>query len=960
VTGNNWYKPLAMYLILLIFFALFAWCQLIPSVLRPRLLICALQKDTLFVVSIVVCCMGMFPRHAVSQLSTRWQIHANDCQMQGGLIDHRMALDSDFHLNECEVLEFTLLSGSSIVATYSFEPAQIIPEFIPEVWLKSNREGIQLSARVVLPYSKSPNNNGPITVWIAGPKSTRQDQWQHLSYSDLKFNFAESFSKYIWALRERHGPNLDTSGAYVDQLKLDLFDGPGKYKIAIGKVNLLGATRFSTNDKQPNLDNFSDAQPATWLTHSNGARRDGTVLEVDGKPFFARMIQHNGEPFEILREIGFNTVQLRSTATEEQLASAKANDLWIVCPPPPAIGLQPLGFGYQRVLAWDVGNQLQSRDVRRVEQTVKEIKASDPNEDRPIFVNVQASWSDFVRSADILSVGLSPLGSTFPVNQYGSWIQSRSALANNRLPVFADIQTEVNLYVSYQSLAFSGQVLPIPISKDQMQCVAFEAISGGARGLRFTSRTRIDSNDLATQLRRQTLTWLLAQLKMFEPWVAGGALEGPTSTRDRNLKITSIKTSRARLFLLQRTTGREQWVAGEEDLKKIVFDDLNTATQRAYLINEMGILPLAPARSHAGATIAIDDCPQNAAIVLTQDPLVINRLSGNVADQNTMIFARRDITRNWIAIEQLVLDQLTQSGVTVPVAAGALREAELYYEQAERLIRTGSRDSFLKWSDKADQRLALTRWQILENARSGFLDQGSPPLLSHVALVPQHWQTVRRLSGQSWRGNALPGGDFESLQQLLDTGWNNQKWGIEKYQSLVELAPSAARAGKTGLRMVVQPAQYEHGQIIVENTPVWITSAPIRVKTGQMIRIQGWVNVPAAISGSHDGAMIIDSVGGAELAPRFLVTNGWQEFAIYRAVLQDTDLRLTFAMTGIGQAYFDEVTVRTIDLPMENVRRAAGPVDTLTPQRSAQIDSDNSGGENMLRPLAPKLGQEIR
>ena len=874
------------------------------------------------------------------------------------MIDHRLAIDPEFHLQECEIIDLKVIRGSKLSAVYTFEPVQIIPEFIPEVWIKSNRADIRLAARVVFPRSKTADGSGPVTDWIWGPRYKRQNQWQHLSFRDMPANIAESFSRQLWSLREQHGSHLESRGAYIDRIKLELYDGTGQYNVAIGKVNLNGAARFHFEGEKRFLEDFNEFEQVTWNTRSTDARRDGTVLEVDGQPFFARVIQHNGEPFELLREIGFNTVQLAVTATEAQLASAKANNMWIICPPPPDIGLKPIGFGYDRILAWEVGDQLHARDLRRVEQTIREIRASDPHESRPIFAHVQSSWSDFTHVLDILSVGVAPLGSTFAVNRYGNWVKARGILSENRIPVFADIQTQSDPGLAFQSAAFTGQVPPMPISKEQMQCLAFEAIGGGARGLRFKSRSRLDTDDLETQLRRRTLTWLLAQLNMFEPWVAGGAVEGQVSNGDPDLKITSIKTPRARLFLLQRLTGHEQWVAGEVDLRKVVFDDMNTATDRAYLINEMGIRPLAPNRSHAGAKISIEDCPQNAAIVLTQDGLVINRLSGNVAGQNTMIRARRDITRNWIAIEQLVLDQLARNNQVYPIATGALSEAQSYFEQAERLIRTGSPDSSVTWLDKSDQRLALTRKKIIERAREQFATSSNPPLISHVALVPQHWNTVRNLSGRSWRGNALPGGDFENLDQLTNTGWSNQRWGTDRYQSLVELAPSAARAGQSGLRMLVQPASLARGQVIVENTPVWITSAPVAVKAGQMVRIHGWVNVPAAIAGSDDGAMIIDNVGGASLAERILVTNGWQEFSIYRAVLQDTELRVTFAMTGVGQVHFDEVTVRTVDLPSQIRRPTNNQVNSPSTDRSAKKESGENPG--MLKPLTPELDREIR
>ena len=101
----------------------------------------------------------------------------------------------------------------------------------------------------------------------------------------------------------------------------------------------------------------------------------------------------------------------------------------------------------------------------------------------------------------------------------------------------------------------------------------------------------------------------------------------------------------------------------------------------------------------------------------------------------------------------------------------------------------------------------------------------------------------------------------------------------------------------------------------IDATPLWIASPQIPVRGGQLVRIHGWVNIPRVIQGNPDGLMIVDSLGGQYMAERIPVTDGWQEFTLYRGVESDRDLQITFALTGVGEAMFDEVTIRTVDLP---------------------------------------------
>ena len=76
-------------------------------------------------------------------------------------------------------------------------------------------------------------------------------------------------------------------------------------------------------------------------------------------------------------------------------------------------------------------------------------------------------------------------------------------------------------------------------------------------------------------------------------------------------------------------------------------------------------------------------------------------------------------------------------------------------------------------------RLAICRRSDAEAAAVGkhLIEQQSvagdifaAPLLMHPGLVPSHYLTSAKYGGQSWQPNALTGGDFESLQQMM-AGW---------------------------------------------------------------------------------------------------------------------------------------------------------------------------------------------
>jgi hypothetical protein len=62
---------------------------------------------------------------------------------------------------------------------------------------------------------------------------------------------------------------------------------------------------------------------------------------------------------------------------------------------------------------------------------------------------------------------------------------------------------------------------------------------------------------------------------------------------------------------------------------------------------------------------------------------------------------------------------------------------------------------------------------------------------------------------------------------------------------------------------------------------------------------------------------IVDSIGGPDLALSVRSTSGWQRFQMIRAAEEPTEVRLTFALAGIGAAHIDAVMLRPLKPPAQ-------------------------------------------
>lgn len=869
------------------------------------------------------------------KLGATWQQSETDCVILKSKWSSRR-VNEQTENNRYEQIKFATGRGTHIFVTHDVTPALVIPELKPSVRVRSEVRGAKIYVRVVLPETPSPDGNGPMTTLVSGDAYKSNGKWQELTFGGKGANseLAANLREKIWLLRREYGQHVSATGAYIDKVVLNLYSGPGQTSIDIDdlKVNGIVAAKPVLHEQvevvpDSNVRKASAFEPATDKKRSLVVR-DGTVLLVKKQPFFAKIIQHNGEPFNYLKALGFNVVELKQTATYEQLESASKLDLWLVCPPPSNVGLSKIPFHFDRVMAWNLGDNLTGRDLPVVEQRIQEIRESDQRVGRPIIGHAASDWTALTNLTDMLVAGLQPLGTSSLASQYSDWIQVRSDKTGNRRPIWADVQTELSPALMRQIKTLVPQVPPTPIEPEQIKFLCYEAITGGARGIRFTSNNRLDGVDPVTRLRALTLEWMNAELAQLEPWVAGGAMMGKLSLPgNSNVEVTAINTSRSRLLLIQRPTHHEQYLAGDQPLTQVKFSDLDSAfTDKAYLIGQSGLESLANVRGTNGTQLVIDNCPYAAAVVLTQDPLVVNFLTASYerVAQQSILAMRFELTKQWLAVQQLIDAQMQSIVQQTPAAASQLSRASAAFGNATQMLNQQNRLSAELYLNQANQHLAQARREVINDPLASFQSKSSAALTSHCSLIPLHWKLAEALASGDWNPNGLPGGDFENLQHMLSHGWQNRRSDNDSVATKVELIESAAVDGKYGLKLSVVPST-DRPVDLIEASPLTIKTPSVKVKSGQFVRIHGWANVPNAFIGSQDGLLITDTLGGPAMAERVPITNGWQEFTLYRGVEKAGQLSVSFELTGVGTASIDEVTIRTVQLPAEGIRQAKRP-----------------------------------
>ena len=181
--------------------------------------------------------------------------------------------------------------------------------------------------------------------------------------------------------------------------------------------------------------------------------------------------------------------------------------------------------------------------------------------------------------------------------------------------------------------------------------------------------------------------------------------------------------------------------------------------------------------------------------------------------------------------------------------------------------------------------------------------------LAEFVALQQSFQSVAE------NENLLAGGDFENLNEMTQFGWQHIIHPTAGAETHAELSAGQPQHGTYCLELKAAAATSTQSAA-ADNSLVWIVSPGMQLEPNMTVEITGWVRVDQPFSTPGEGLAIIDSLGGPELSLLVGQTSGWETFRLVRAVPQASELRLTFALNGMGSAKVDAVMVRTLQQPI--------------------------------------------
>jgi hypothetical protein len=866
---------------------------------------------------------------------------------------HTMTDQGPHDGQRCEYIQITSpQEGKFAYYQYPVGKAPVGDELNAGVWIKANRPGVQILARVVLPQERDPNDlDNRLTTLIRGDVYKLVGRWQR-----LEIGRTVALTKQQQQLMQNQlGRPLNFAGAYVDMLLLNVYGGRGMTEVWIDDLEVgpvLDAPEPAP-EKRPG-PGVKTSLPGPGKNSRTTVELSGVRLLVGGTPFFFRGIRFTDTKLKVLRDAGFNTLWVDAQAPPKLLREAA--DLGFMLAPtltrptgPDRLVASSDPFANElarfpepdSVLFWDVGGVLENDQVKPLAALVQRIRTADAG--RPVAGDVWDGFMPFSRTLNLVGAHRWPLGTTLELSHYREWLDQRARLAMPGTFTWTWIQTHLPEW--YAALVLGRDTArgfdePVGPQPEQLRLLTYTALAAGCRGVGFWSdRFLADSHQGKDRLL--TLALINQELDMLEPLLTT-ALANPAwvDTSDPDVKAAVLRSPRGVLVLPIWAGKGSQFVPGQAAAKKlsIVVPQVPKGTQ-AWEVTPGEVAGLSFKRELGGTKVTLQEFGLTTAIVFTSD-------IGLIESFQKQSRAKRQLATEWtyyLAQEELkkvlrVVKQLEDDGHRLPDGPSLLEDVRTRLRTSNELYTQRHFEEAYREAQRAMRPLRILMRAYWEAATAGLDSPVASPYALSFYTLSDHWRFIDEIKRKAVAGNVLPGGDFEAGPAQSGTPWHPQKTTLDEVELIdrvvtsldvkapppklkpgekkdkapapVKMTTAPPVQGKQCLMLRIKAKDLVNEPQALQRTYLAWHSPTVKLPPRSLVQISGCVCIPMPIKASPDGALLYDSVGGEPLALRLTDEMGWKKFTVYRRVPPSGEVNVTLALTGIGTVYFDDVRIQ--------------------------------------------------
>ncbi|HZU35537.1 MAG TPA: hypothetical protein VFA18_06510, partial [Gemmataceae bacterium] len=716
---------------------------------------------------------------------TSWVKDAADAPSQEA--DHSMTEQYAHTGQRSEHIRLTAGQGSYIHYVYPISRAPITDELSGRLWLKANRPGIQLLARVVLPHEPDPRNlEARLTTVLHGDTYQQVGRWEPLQLR-RPIKLAQEQQQLMRLELKR---DINFTDAYIDRLILNVYGGPGDTELWIDDLEI--GPVLDAKPAQP-TSMPAGAAAGTLVPQQRPAGTGASVkfqeaLLVNGERFFVRGIRHSGTPLDVLRRTGFNTVWLDYRTPPDRIQEAVQDGFWIVPSLPvtaddsrlaSASGIDEVVSRFpagDSVLFWDLGGGLTSEQARVVDQAAQAVRTADP--ERPIGADVWDGFFPYSLSLNLVGAHRWPLMTSLELDKYRVWLSQRLFLARPGTFLWTWVQTHLPDWYTrmiYHRPAEAGFNEPVGPQPEQIRLLTYAALAAGCRGVAFWSDQFLADSHQGRD-RLLMLALLNQEMQMLEPLLTTAKLRTWVDTSIGEVKAAVFDCDRGVLVLPIWFGSHSQFVPGQSATRelKITVPGVPVGTE-AWQLAPASVDSLQCKRVIGGTEVTLRAFSLTAAVLFTAD------LSGLIAHFQEQNRQMRKMAAQWsYELDEAELNkiltverQLIAARHAPPDANKLLQEAQKRLKECVVQYNSGEYGDAYARADEALRPLRILMRDQWEEAtkRLGMEYAVSSPYAVSFYTLPRHWQFIDELRRTTPGSNVLPDGDFELPATAPGPGW---------------------------------------------------------------------------------------------------------------------------------------------------------------------------------------------
>jgi hypothetical protein len=621
-----------------------------------------------------------------------WRQEKTDNQVH--LFAHDRSKRSVREGTTAEHFQFEAGNGSGFYFSYALPKIPVTSALKVSLQARSDRPGVQLLGKVILPNDVDPETNQPSFVLVPGTILDTPDRWQRLELIDLP----SSIERQGRVLRATTKRKVSLEGAYLDRLVVNVYGGPGQNDVFLDDLRVSPvsdaivaahekAMSGRPNDSLPPLpaEEAADAGPkgkpgaSIYKIERNGLTRQGY-------PWLFTAIRAEGADPAKLRRAGFDALVVPVDADDETIKDAVANSLSLI--PEFVAGKNGEKLNVNRVQQrvdkfpakdavafWSLGRELGSavdpavrlKQLENVRAAAKLLRKS-TTYSGITGGEVTGSFGNYARKPDHIDLlGVRPFGwgtTQEPTETFDYLKQRGNLTALENADTLFYCWLPMNPPAVFKEAIWGRDRAPswgVPrIQPDQLRLSAYTALAAGCRGLAFDATEEITLGTGRSLLIEAALLneevdlfeWLLADtsksmrmLPCYKPDppapppaqgvnamrnVANRKPEEPPHPTIRAAAFTT-KDRRGTVLLVADYAGGAQYQPPQMALNDLKIDVPGQSDAQAYEISPGDVKVLDRQRVPGGIRITIPGFGPTAIVYVTTDGARVEEIQRAVA-----------------------------------------------------------------------------------------------------------------------------------------------------------------------------------------------------------------------------------------------------------------------------------------------------------------------------------------